>query len=147
MKLNKRKKRFIIIFILSSVSFLLIILEQLLSYYRLELLGLHPGYAPYNFSYNFRYLFPAMFISGVLSIIALILFAHAWWNIRAIKEKFNWFERLSIVPSFLTILALIDFLYVFMPLFISLASDVSHLILVGSIRLTQQKKIKSINNL
>jgi hypothetical protein len=95
----KRKKKFIIVLVLSCISFLLIVVEQIVSAYRKELLGYDPRVAGHNFVYNFMIFIPVIIVVFVLSITALIIYVRAWEVVKKSNDKLNWFERLSIVPA------------------------------------------------
>jgi uncharacterized membrane protein (DUF485 family) len=110
MTLSDRKKKFRIIFLLSIISLVLIVSEQLLSAFRKDLIGFDPRVAGHNFSYNFLIYFPVMITSVFLSIIALFKYFFARRIIKSEASKLSWVERISILPTILPVLGLLYFI-------------------------------------
>ncbi len=113
MDATKRKRRFTAIWVISSLSPLLVILEQILSAFRKELLGLDPGVAGHNFSYNFRFFFPVVILSLLLSLVALILFLRTRDSVKSSGDSLTRLECLSPIPALIPLLGL---LYIFISL-------------------------------
>ena len=105
-----RKRKFRIIFLLSLISFILIMIEQIISAYREELLGLNSGVAGYNFSYNFLFFSPTIIASTLLSIFALNNYYFTRKELKTEANKLSWFERISILPTILPLLFISYFL-------------------------------------
>ena len=57
----------------SIYSITLLLFSFLLSYFRVPLLGISPGYAPHNFSFNVGVYGPMQFVSMVLSVISIFI--------------------------------------------------------------------------
>ncbi|HCO68164.1 MAG TPA: hypothetical protein DIT04_10485 [Dysgonomonas sp.] len=57
--------------IISVISLIIFIGVQILNFFRQELFGVVPGYAPHNFSFNLLIYIPANIISLVLSIVVI----------------------------------------------------------------------------
>ncbi len=104
---GKRKRRFIAVWVTSGLSALLLVLEQLLSAYREEILGLDPRVAGHNFAYNFTYFFPAVIVSFLLSFAALFLFLRARALVRSSGSRLTWLERCSLTPALVPLLGLL----------------------------------------
>jgi hypothetical protein len=86
---------------------MLIVLEQIISANRKELLGFDPRIASHNFAYNFMLFFPTMLISIILSITAVVLYLRARITLKQSGDRLYMSEQISIAPALLPFLGLL----------------------------------------
>lgn len=77
-------------FKLAISSFSLLVFTLTINYFRQPLLGVVEGYAPHNFAFNFAFFLPAMLLSFILGLIAILLTIIQWKKWNHLNQKLAW---------------------------------------------------------
>ena len=92
--------------IVAIIALALILLANILNYFRLELFGVIHGYAPHNFAFNLTIFFPLNFFGILLSIITLTLTLGKWRKWTNIRMKWT-----TLIFNFIVILYVLFILF------------------------------------
>ena len=87
----------------SSIAFILFVLIFFINYFRFELLGIVPGYAPHNFVFNLSFFLPALFISFCYSLFIFGNILIRWKKLPNLWIKFIMLILTSIFPLYIII--------------------------------------------
>lgn len=68
-------------------SFIMFIIINILSYFRYELLGIRPNYAPHNFGFNIVFLIPIILLSGIVSLCTFLCTIYYWKSLSSLFVK------------------------------------------------------------
>ena len=77
----KKVKTTTIIKIGNAIGTLLLLLAFILGFFRQQLFGVIPGYAPHNFAFNVILIFPLVFFSLLICFIVVIVINVKWKNL------------------------------------------------------------------
>jgi hypothetical protein len=65
----------------------LLVTALIVNYFRFELFGIVPGYAPHNFSFNITFFIPAVLTSALISIFVTVTVLLAWRSLPSLRVK------------------------------------------------------------
>jgi hypothetical protein len=85
---SKKIKRAVWNFRLGLFTFILFVAVMTINYFREELFGIVPGYAPHNFSFNLTFFIPANFFILICCLVVIIRTLFNWNKWSEARKRF-----------------------------------------------------------